>query len=183
VAACLDTSYSSIALPHGIVQVICWCLLVDIAIFVRFLYTFKHRVLVHAVLMTCAVTASLAVMAAMIYLTNPNPSIVANPDRIAHVATGYIVMAWMILQLILGVINRIICGSSNSSPTAVLIMRRIHRYSGYVLVLICKANAIIGWAMNSQWIALGVVVGDILLILALAIFYRIKFAGKMGLSD
>lgn len=176
-------SQNSLSLAHGIVQSICWCLLADLAIFVRYIYTFKYRVAAHVCLMLATVIGSIAVMAAMINLRAPKIEAITTSDRRAHVVIGYIALAWVILQFILGVVSRVIIGNPYSNPRNVLISRRIHRYSGYLLIILCKVNVLIGWGMNSVWTAFGVMIADILIIAILAIVYRVKFGKKIALTD
>jgi hypothetical protein len=186
VATCVPDaafSVSAISLAHGIVQVLCWCLLADLAIFVRYLYSFKYRVVTHIILMVTAVAASIAVMAAMINIKSPNVNTITTSDRKAHVIIGYIALAWVIAQFLLGVATRVVQNNPLSSPLSVLVFRRLHRYSGYLLILLCKANVLIGWGMNSLWIAFGVVFGDIALILLLFLIYKCKFGKSITLTD
>jgi len=176
-------SVSTISLAHGIVQVLCWCLLADLAVFVRYLYTFRYRVAVHIILMVTAVAASIAVMAAMINLKTPNVEAITTSERRSHVVIGYIVLAWVLAQVLVGIVNRLFQGNPFSSPPKVLLLRRIHRYSGYLLILLCKVNVLIGWGMNSQWIAFGVLFADIALILSLFLVYRCKYGKNLSLTD
>lgn len=176
-------SVSSISLAHGIVQVLCWCLLADFAIFVRYIYTFRYRVAVHIILMVAAVVGSIAVMAAMINIKSPKVEAITTSDRRAHVVIGYIVLAWVLAQLLLGIATRFFQSNPFTSPPKVLLLRRIHRYSGYLLILVCKINVLIGWGMNSQWAAFGVMFADIALILALFLVYKYKYGKNITLPD
>jgi len=135
------------------------------------------------VLMAVTVLASIMAMSAMIYLRQPNVPAISQADYRAHIIISYITLPWMILQLIIGFVSSIMQSSDTLNPKMLLTVRAIHRYSGYLLLILCKANVVLGWAANNQQIAVGVVVADIMLILGLAILYRLKFGGHLDLSN
>lgn len=178
-----ECASSSIDVGYGVLLTICWCLLADIAILFKHLYTVKYRILVHIILMCFAVFMSYAIMAAMIITRNAIVPELKQADFQAHVVIVYITIVWMSLQLIVGVVSRIFQASVFSNPVTLFWIRRVHRWSGYALMILCKINVILWWALTNYQIALGIIIADIVLILVLVAVYFFKYGRKMGLDQ
>lgn len=162
---------SNLELVHAIILSILWILVVDIAIFVKYLYSFRYRILVHGFLMFLAMAGTIVLVALIIHENQPKISEQSSPIR-AHYVIGLIVLAWVILQCLLGILQRILlCYVVN--PFIIYAMRKIHLYSGIILILLGKANVVLGWAMESSTVGLAVccsIMGVSLLLLMLFIF-------------
>lgn len=83
----------------------------------------------------------------------------------------------MLLQMIEGVIARVLIFKPETLPKVIINLRRFHRWSGYVLVLLCKANCIIGWYLTNLQAGLIVVSIEIGLIFSLYGIFRWKTWG------
>lgn len=149
----LDNSYSSIGmtkleLGHSILLSLLWIFGIDIAILVKYIYKFKHRVLVHGLLMALVMVGTIIVVSLMIQEKQPGKKSLIPPHR-AHYIIGVIVLAWVVLQCIIGLAQRVLlCLSVN--PHCIVFIRKVHRYSGILLALLGKTNVIVGWAMKAQ---------------------------------
>jgi hypothetical protein len=168
---------------YGVLLTLCWCLIADIAVLFKHLYSVKYRLLIHGVLMGFVVILSLCIMAAMIILRNAIVPSITQMDFQAHVVIVYITIVWMSLQLIIGLASRIMQANTETNPVTLLWVRRVHRYSGYSLMLLCKINVILWWALTNVQAALGIVVADVILILLLVVIYKLKYGKKMSLDQ
>lgn len=61
--------------------------------------------------------------------------------------------------------------SPTLSPKTVYIVRKFHKYIGYIVIMVAKANAILGWAMENEKIAVGIVAAEIAVIFTLRLLY------------
>jgi O-antigen/teichoic acid export membrane protein len=153
------------------VLTVCWCFVADIAIFIKNIFSFRHRILTHGILMACCVIASIVVMALIIAKEEIELDEIPKRDKAAHVVIGYLALAWVIMQMLSGLISQLMLWGK-VSPKVVVYSRKFHAVSGFILVWLCKAEAILGWAMNDEKAALGVVVADIVLVFVLVSIYR-----------
>ncbi len=141
--------------------------------FVKYIYTFKYRVVAHGILMTLAVIGSLAVISKIIDEKKPKIEELESTSVKAHFVIGVIILSWICLQLIVGVISNIVLKVPTANPKIIVFLRKSHRISGYVLMLLCKANVILGWVMEDIVVAIGVVCAEIGLVMILNVVYKI----------
>lgn len=97
-----------------------------------------------------------------------------------HYFNGRIIFIWVIIQVIGGITSRILQPKTNIAPGTLQNVRKMHRYSGYTLIILAKVNVVIGWTMYNKIIALGVVAFEVcLLYLQWNMYLRIT-AGDVG---
>ena len=136
----------ALELSHAIILSILWVLVVDFAIFVKYLYSFKYRMIVHGVLMFLTMVGTIVLVALIINEVKPKYSEQDNSRFKAHYVIGLMVLAWVILQCLVGILQRVLlCFIIN--PFIIYALRKFHLYSGIILILLGKANVIIGWAI------------------------------------
>lgn len=148
-----------LTMAHGIVLTVCWCLLVDIAMFVVIM---RHRIwtyIIHALLMLVVIAASLALTLVLVRSRHGFARFgELNTVRKAHFILGVITMIWPGLQIFTGCMCNILQIFGKSSPKAIQFFSYTHKISGYILVLLCKANVLIGWhefKMAGFWTLIG----------------------------
>lgn len=74
-----------------------------------------------------------------------------------HFILGIIVMTWMGLQIITGVLTRLLQVFTRVHPAVILTLNWLHSIPGYVLVLLGKSTCLLGWWMfhhTAFWIVL-----------------------------
>ena len=114
----------------------------------------------------------------MIQDRHPNIGSLSTPYR-AHYVIGLIVLAWVILQCLMGILQRILlCCIIN--PNIIYLMRKIHLYSGIILVLLGKVNVVIGWAMTSSMAGLAVSCAFMAVSLVLLLLYIYWVSGNIS---
>jgi len=148
-----------LVLAHGIVQTICWCLLVDIALFVVILRHKWWAVLLHALIMLLALAASLALA---LILVKQKGGLSTFEDLAViykvHFILAIVTLSWAGLQLITGILTRLVQIFSKVHPAVILALSWLHKVPGYVLILLAKATCLVGWWRFSTvgfWIVLG----------------------------
>ena len=127
------------SLIHGIILTVSWCLLADVAIMVVFLYNLKYKTLIHGLLMGIAVICSVVVIVTMIDSKQTKIDELSSTNKKAHYVIGLIVLGWTCLQFISGIISHISWVPKKMHPNPVKFSNIIHKYSGYVIMLVAKA--------------------------------------------
>lgn len=80
-------------------------------------------------------------------------------DTRAHYVIGIMVLAWVCAQCLLGFILQVLLCFKNVPTWFITILRRSHSYSGVILIVLGKVDVILGWAMKSKGVGLGVSCG------------------------
>ena len=89
------------------------------------------------------------------------------------------VLAWVILQCLVGILQRVLlCFIIN--PFIIYALRKFHLYSGIILILLGKANVIIGWAMEHSTVGLAVVCSIMGVSLLLLVSYIYCVSGTIS---
>jgi hypothetical protein len=148
-----------LVLAHGIVQTVCWCLLADIAIFVA---TFRNKwwaALIHGLIMTLVIAASLAI-ALILVKEKGGLSGFNDLDKLTktHFILGIIVLIWTGIQLFTGIITRLLQVFWSVHPAVILGFAYPHKILGYILVILCKITVLFGWWLFSRvafWFLVG----------------------------
>lgn len=163
---------TGLELTHAIILSVLWTLFVDFAIFVKYLYRFRYRVIVHAILMILTTVGTIVLVALIIENKRPRIGELQSTYR-AHYVMGLIVLGWVIFQCLMGALQWILlCFIVH--PYIIFLLRKIHMYSGIVLVLLGKATVVVGWAMKGSAVGLAVtcsIMGVSLILLLLYIFW------------
>jgi hypothetical protein len=73
-----------------------------------------------------------------------------------HYFNARVIFVWVIIQALGGVTSRLLQPKPTVSPGTQQLVRKMHRYSGYSLVVLAKVNVMIGWTMYNKLIALAV---------------------------
>jgi hypothetical protein len=87
-----------------------------------------------------------------------------------HFVIGIIILVWIILQLLFGFINKYLQRSKYISPKIVSMSRIIHKYSGYVMVLLCKTECIIGWKVYLSALGFKLIIIEVAISLSIISF-------------
>jgi len=61
----------------------------------------------------------------------------------SHYIIGITILSWICLQFILGIVNRILY--YNSFLPMLSLIKKMHRLSGYILMVLTKSQILIGW--------------------------------------
>lgn len=145
-----------------------------------FKFAFWHpaRLLIHTLLMTAAIAITLA---SVIFINVKEKPVFSKEDETeqSHYVVGLSVTVWMLLQMLEGVAGRIMIAKPEVLPIVVINLRRFHRWSGYILVIFCKANCILGWYMINLTVGFIVVTSEIALIIGLYAGFRWHTRGIM----
>ena len=75
-----------------------------------------------------------------------------------HFILGIIVLSWTGLQVLTGVMTRLLQVFSLVHPAVILTLNLLHKILGYILVLLAKSTCLVGWWMFSKigfWVVLG----------------------------
>lgn len=161
----------------------CWCFLAVIGIMFKYLYGVKHRIVAHIFFMVLTVFASIGATAAMVYLRQLTVPGISAQDFRSYLIIVYICIAWMVLQVLLGIASRIAQASLSANPKVMLVLRTIHKYSGYLLVLLCQGYVVLGWAVINLPIAVGVVMAEIILVLGIFIALKLKYGTGLNVAE
>lgn len=143
---------------HGVLLSIIWMLLVDIGIWIKYLYKLKYRIWMHGALMLLCMGGSIALIVILIAKNKPKLSQLGSDTR-AHYVIGIMVLAWVCAQALLGTILQLLLCNKNVPPWFITILRKSHSYSGVILIVLGKVDVILGWAMKSKAVGLGVCCG------------------------
>ena len=84
---------------------------------------------------------------------------------------GIMVLAWVCAQVLAGILLRVSYCIAGLHPIIVLYLRRAHFYSGYILLMLAKANIIVGWAMESSTVGLAVSIPIMAMIVGIVAMY------------
>lgn len=142
-------------LIHGIILSVLWIVVADLAIFLKYVYSFKWRIFWHAFLLTVVLLGTVVLLA--IIIAEKQPKVETLPTtKGAHYVMGLMVLGWVILQCVVGAAMRLMQSYDRTSPAKIMICRKLHLYSGYVLLLLGKVNVMIGWAMKGNIVGLSV---------------------------
>lgn len=163
---------------HGVLLTLCWCFLADLAVWVKYIYELKQRTLVHGAIMSFCVVASLAMQA--LALSGLPLELSQYPNEFsAHLVIGLIALAWISLQFILGIALRVLLANKDVPPTLVVFLRKMHRVSGYLLLILAKANTLIGWYISDTLVAFGILLAEIVVVFVLRLLYARRMSQKM----
>lgn len=131
---------------HGVTLTVLWYVLADLAIWVKYQLWIGQRVTIHAFLMGVCVFISALVVAGMIKEMKPDERVLDTKPKL-HYLNGRIIFVWVILQAIGGIASRVLQPKPDLPPESLQRVRKMHRYSGYSLIVLAKINVIIGWTM------------------------------------
>ncbi len=106
--------------------------------------------------MICLVVTE-ATIRTMIVKLGPSERTLAFKPNI-HYINGKVIFIWIIVQVLMGMLSRYLQPKDDVGPNEHRLVRRIHRFSGYVFLLYAKANLFIGWSMFNKSIAIGLLV-------------------------
>jgi len=173
------TPLSEPELIHAVILSLLWTIVVDAGIILKYVYSFKWRIFAHVFLMVLALVGTIVLVSLIIADKQPHIDRLSKPYG-AHYVLGVIILAWVILQCLVGMIQRILLRYPKVNPYAIMLFRKIHLYSGYVLILLGKANVIIGWAMKGNFAGLAVCCTATLLSLGAVLMYIYWTSGSIS---
>lgn len=145
--------------------------------FVKYLYNFRYRIIVHAALMTLTMVGTIVLIVLVIQNNNDTGSLTGSSE--AHYVIGIIVLAWVVAQVLMGVLLRVLLYFI-INPMIIFVLRKVHMYSGIVLILLGKVNVIIGWAMKGSAVGLGVCCAFMAVFIILLLLYIYFVSGSMA---
>jgi hypothetical protein len=79
-----------------------------------------------------------------------------------HYYIGVTTMVWALIQAVVGLVVFVMY-YMRITPTYFIKLRLIHRWSGYVLVVLCKIQTILGWFLYMVQLGVLIVSGELLL--------------------
>lgn len=148
-----------LTLAHGIVLTVCWCLLVDIAMFIVIMRHRKWTYIIHGLLMLAIIAASLTLTLLLVRSRHGFARFGQLGTVLkAHFILGVITMIWPGIEIFTGCVCRLLQIFGKSNPKTILFFSYTHKILGYILVLLCKANVLIGWhefSMAGFWTLMG----------------------------
>jgi hypothetical protein len=141
-----------------------WTVLVDVIVLLAFYQYRKYTKIIHTILGIGLIATTLATSI---------PSLIKNgisQKRFQHYLTGVIIFGVMGLQLILGVIKFALICFNKGSSFAIYIIKAIHKYLGYALVIVCKVQTflILSSARREYLILIGCEI-----LVGIVFFYRV----------
>lgn len=141
-----------------------WCILADIGVFILCFKQLRWRNVIHGI--SFALAAALTAYTVSVMLSKFNPSQRhLGPKARLHYCTGVTVLGWVITQAVVGIIIFVMFWV-RVAPRLMLILRLAHKWSGYVLVVLCKLQIMLGWWMFEKPLVIMLVAADILLFIS-----------------
>lgn len=67
-----------------------------------------------------------------------------------HVILGMILLVLLGLQMLIGIISQLIRLNKNSSSTLIFILKKYHKYQGYLLIFLCKIQVYAKLKINEE---------------------------------
>ena len=175
-----DDDFGSTADLHESFMGALWSPCANIAIFLIIYSYRKYWVWLHMLFFTVATIITLASSLPIVFHTgfiSPSSTKTYDDWSAATLATHYILgivcCCAVALVSILGAITKLLV-IINSKSTAILVLRRIHTWSGYIAVLSCKANIYVLGDDIAIWIVIDVIS------IVLYIIWRLKFPKLEG---
>lgn len=96
-----------------------------------------------------------------------------------HALVGLAIFVWILAQFSTGVFQCCKTNSTDAEPITLTFLRKIHRFSGYTLVILGKYNVLMGWRVQQS--VLGFTLTFVVMILSLSIL--INFVKKYNKTD
>jgi hypothetical protein len=174
-----DGGMNGIELAHSITLTIIWIILIDLAIWVKYLYSFRYRILTYAILMFVVLVATIVLVILIIANKKPKISKLASPFK-AHYVIGLIVLAWVALHVIIGILHRVLLRYTGVNPYTIRLLRKMDKYSCIILILLGKTNVILGWAIKGSVVGLAVASSIMSLSLILLLVYIYWISGSLA---
>lgn len=150
-------------LVHGIILSLAWILLADIAVLIKYFTYFRWRIWVHAILMTVVLLITIVFVFKVLDDNNTLSSL--SKKKRAHKFIGVLILAWVMLQVLSGILQGIVFFTKKANPCFLYYMKKFHLYSGIVLMLLGKGNVILGWIMQKN--TAGLFVTIVIMVLSL----------------
>jgi hypothetical protein len=122
---------------------------------VNYLYSFKYRIFTHAILIVVVLVTTIVLVILIIANKKLNISGLVSPYK-GYYVIGLIVLVWVILQVIIGILQRVSLGYAYVNPYTIYMIWKMHKYSGIILILLGKTNVILGWAI--KWRAVDIAI-------------------------
>ena len=114
-----------------------WTIVADIIIILAFYEYRKYAKIIHAVVGTAIVVTT---------LVTSLPSLIKNgfkTKHLTHYIIGVVIYGMMGLQLLLGVLKFLMVFFNKGNPSAAYVMKVVHKWFGYVLLILCKVQVFI----------------------------------------
>ena len=115
-----------------------WSIVVDIAIFLPFYLHIRYAMITHIVLM--ALICSITFITSLEDLLKSGLSY--QDKHFTHKMLGILLLVAFVMQIMVGIISRKIKSSSSHNTKTVILLRKCHKYLGYLLVVIGKYSTI-----------------------------------------
>lgn len=149
-----------LALVHGLVLTVFWCLLADIA---TFLITFRHKVWAYALHIYLMIFVVIGNLVMVIFTLRKKRGLSRfhelQSQQKSHLAFAVMILAWFAIQLFSGALVRILQVYTLVNPKWIKWLSWIHLISGYLMLLAAKVNILLGWWMSRLrvpfWLLLG----------------------------
>ena len=114
-----------------------WTIVADLIIILAYYEYRKYTKIIHALVATAIVVTT---------LVTSLPSLIKNgfkTKHLAHYIIGVVIYGMMGLQLLLGVLKFMMVFFNKGNPFALYVMKVVHKWLGYILLILCKVQVFI----------------------------------------
>lgn len=110
---------------------------------------------------------------------NQQHNFIQNFEGMSTMTKGHLIIALIILALIaitilMGVLSFIFQVLTHINPRILKLFRKTHKYIGYTIIIVGKAQVIYGWVLYNQIFALVLVTSQIAMVLTFLAVYCLK---------
>lgn len=174
----INPSTSQISgVAHGVILTVVWCFIADIAVLVKYVYEFRYRIATHVILMSICTIAT--AISSGLMIAKRGLAMSSERNMSAHVVLGMIVLVWTAVEALLGIVLRVLLCPAKIPPQVIESLRVAHKYAGYLLLFVAKAQVLLGWIMKDHKTAYIIIAIEVVIITGLRFAYIWWTGGKL----